>query len=132
MKPEIKARWLAALRSGDYRQSQYRLREGDAYCCLGVLCDLVRREVGGEWLKATNALDGNDKTLWPDATENTYVFNAGQADSTGGMLPPVVAHYAGLDVNHLGVRILPHLMLTDMNDQGSNFAEIADSIEKHL
>jgi hypothetical protein len=46
MDAEIKAKWVEALRSGKYEQGQNRLRRGDAFCCLGVLCDVVG---GGEW-----------------------------------------------------------------------------------
>jgi hypothetical protein len=40
MNPEVKARWVAALRSGEYKQAKNSLRKQDAFCCLGVLCDL--------------------------------------------------------------------------------------------
>ena len=41
LKPEIKQLWLAALRSGDYKQAQGVLRNpSNAMCCLGVLCNL--------------------------------------------------------------------------------------------
>jgi len=36
-----KARWLEALRSGKYKQGKQRLRKGDSFCCLGVLCDIT-------------------------------------------------------------------------------------------
>ena len=38
MDPEIKAKWLAALRSGEYKQCQGGLKVDGRYCCLGVLC----------------------------------------------------------------------------------------------
>lgn len=41
MNPEIKAKWLAALRSGEYQQGRGCLRRGSKefpqFCCLGVL-----------------------------------------------------------------------------------------------
>lgn len=40
MDAELKAKWIAALRSGEYKQGNGRLRDGDKYCCLGVLCDV--------------------------------------------------------------------------------------------
>lgn len=33
-------RWIAALRSGKYNQTQQRLQDNEGYCCLGVACDL--------------------------------------------------------------------------------------------
>ena len=36
LNPEAKAKWVAALRSGKYKQGHGRLRDGDTFCCLGV------------------------------------------------------------------------------------------------
>jgi hypothetical protein len=45
--PELKQRWLDALRSGKYKQGKGALRTGkDHFCCLGVLCDISG---AGEW-----------------------------------------------------------------------------------
>jgi hypothetical protein len=50
MDPVVKAEWVAALRSGDYRQGKLALRTENAeYCCLGVLCDLYAQKGEGEW-----------------------------------------------------------------------------------
>lgn len=35
-----RAEWIAALRSGKYKQGKSRLKRGDAFCCLGVACDI--------------------------------------------------------------------------------------------
>lgn len=45
MNPELKAKWIEALRSGKYLQGERRLRtltsgKPDTYCCLGVLGDI--------------------------------------------------------------------------------------------
>lgn len=45
MSPELKAKWVAALRSGEYKQGREVLRNGDQFCCLGVLCDIIGLEV---------------------------------------------------------------------------------------
>ena len=35
---EVKERWIAALRSGEYKQGKHKLETSDGfYCCLGVL-----------------------------------------------------------------------------------------------
>lgn len=41
MSPELKALWLNALRSGEYRQTTGTLKDTDGYCCLGVLCHVA-------------------------------------------------------------------------------------------
>jgi hypothetical protein len=130
MKPEIKARWLAALRSGNYRQAKYRLREGNDFCCLGVLCDILSPDIGGEWVKPKEK-----ETAWP-VTEHSFQFRCRtdhqNTEDVGGLLHERVAEVAGLDTNQLGVSFKPHLTLADLNDQGKSFAQIADTIEKYL
>lgn len=41
MKPELKAKWLEALRSGKYSQTTKVLQDSTGFCCLGVLCDVA-------------------------------------------------------------------------------------------
>lgn len=42
MKAELKAKWIAALRSGKYPQARKQLRTVDGrFCCLGVLCEVA-------------------------------------------------------------------------------------------
>lgn len=51
MNAELKAKWTAALRSGDYLQHTGKLQSyvypgsPPAYCCLGVLCKIQNPEV---------------------------------------------------------------------------------------
>ena len=39
--PELKKKWVDALRSGKYRQSRGALKGQRGYCCLGVLASLA-------------------------------------------------------------------------------------------
>ena len=57
-------KWVKALRSGEFKQANDVLRDGGAYCCLGVACVLRHRESGesypdltghGEHLKTDGA-----------------------------------------------------------------------------
>jgi hypothetical protein len=55
MDTELKAKWVEALRSGDYKQTSHVLHDEqeNAYCCLGVLCIVAKKELDGEtypWL----------------------------------------------------------------------------------
>lgn len=50
LKPEIKQRWVEALRSGEYKKGKYQLKNSyGEFCCLGVLCDLHSKETGENW-----------------------------------------------------------------------------------
>ena len=114
MNQQVKEKWLNALRSGDYQQTQNYLHKEDGFCCLGVLCDLYIKENNEEWNLAV-AEDGD---------RDYYEFQ----DKTG-RIPLSVIEWAGVeDCN-------PNICgrsLAERNDTGSTFNEIADLIEKHL
>jgi hypothetical protein len=52
MNAALKAKWVAALRSGGYRQTTGTMRRasssGVEYCCLGVLCALAGDAIANE------------------------------------------------------------------------------------
>jgi len=41
MDKKLKAKWVKALRSGEYKQAAVRLRSSDGFCCLGVLREIA-------------------------------------------------------------------------------------------
>ena len=114
MNPQIKQKWVDALRSGDYQQGRNYLRTDNGFCCLGVLCDLYGKENNVEWNLAV-AEDGD---------RDYYEFQ----DKTG-RIPLSVVEWAGVeDCN-------PYICgrsLAERNDTGSTFNEIADLIQEHL
>ena len=80
LRDEVKAAWLEALRSGQYTQGEGALRAGDRYCCLGVLCDVYRKDVGvGEW-KAhekeinTSFIAGQESFFFPPIVVGEWAF----------------------------------------------------------
>ncbi len=107
MNPKIKAKWVKALRSGDYKQGRLRLRKKDKFCCLGVLCNLHAQ--------AHPAIAAKEKS------PETYLGNI-------AVLPGLVEKWSGVYVTY---------DLTTKNDgtegeKKHNFNQIADYIEKHL
>jgi hypothetical protein len=67
MNKEVKEKWLAALRSGEYKQGRHALKQDNNFCCLGVLCDIYSKEKNVPWEKLgnyDNILDS--KTILPD------------------------------------------------------------------
>ena len=69
MDATLKAQWVAALRSGAYRQGRVSLYTpgDDTYCCLGVLCKIAGgspKEASG--YSITNPLLGDkiEQILW--------------------------------------------------------------------
>ena len=73
-------RWVAALRSGKYRQGQGGLRTGDRYCCLGVLCDLADpegwEELGsrGEYFHRTRSAYPRDDIISAVGLDGAHLF----------------------------------------------------------
>lgn len=100
--PEFKAKWIAALRSGEYKQGTVHLynESNDSYCCLGVACFLH------------NGIRPKGSGFMPSG-ESGYT-----------VLPAAIN--GGLTSNHAAYR------LADMNDRGDSFNEIADWIEENL
>jgi hypothetical protein len=120
---EIAKKWVAALRSGEYRQSKSQLRRGDGFCCLGVLCELAAKEGVGQW--------------------NGTAFTTDRMHMGGDFVD---------FVNHRDVHYLPHGVtgwacvqskdpqvlddnngkshLSELNDNGFTFDQIATIIEK--
>lgn len=113
MKPEIKRKWLEALRSGQYKQTSGCLTDGERFCCLGVLTNLYLLEVGEEWRQ--------------DKTGDIGVLEGGEV--RGGYLSERVYLWAGLSLHDV---IAGRRSLSEANDSGTAFPEIADLIEKHL
>lgn len=119
MKPEVKALWLEALRSGKYIQGIETLRKEILpsrileHCCLGVLCDLHSKETGG---------------VWEEGWKGKYTYYGKDT-----FPPQCVIEWAGLQnqVFDTGdVRVFQHKSLSNLNDEGKSFAEIADIIEE--
>ncbi len=113
MDPEIKARWVAALRSGEYPQGRHGLRGKDEsrFCCLGVLCDLHAKEGLGEWNRG--GYKGIDLRY-----EDEVCY-----------LPISVLKWSGLEER---APRIGEVTLSGLNDEGKSFPEIANLIEAHL
>jgi hypothetical protein len=119
MNPDIKAEWLAALRSGKYTQGRSRLRtqfdNTESFCCLGVLCDVAAKDGPGQWAKG-----------------GSYYLTDGSHSDTS--LPLGVSKWAGLnDDNDPVVGPGGGMCLSSLNDENRlSFADIADLIEEYL
>lgn len=117
MNAEIKAKWLAALRSGRYSQARGRLFNGAAFCCLGVLCDTIDHD-GWSELSEDEA-----PTLGPDNFSHPF-------GDSNELLDP---HFR----DEIGIPAEAETKLTHMNDgenggPPANFTEIAEWIEENL
>lgn len=112
MNQNIKTKWLEALRSGQYQQVKGVLRHSDSansqgYCCLGVLCDIYSKETATPWV--------GDSFLG-----HTCV------------LPLEIIKRCDISINQFGGLGLLQDSLSQMNDHGKTFNDIADVIEEKL
>lgn len=120
--------WIAALRSGDFKQTKGTLkstrRNGNAsYCCLGVLVEVC----GNKKEKATllDMLDAN-KYVAPKGGVGLGHYVKGGQDASAGDLSPTMMTRVGLTPDHCAE-------LIEMNDsQNRRFGTIANFIEKHV
>jgi hypothetical protein len=127
MNQQVKEKWTAALRSGDYRQGTHALRKtlpdgSQQHCCYGVLCELAVKE-----------------GVIPDP--KPYVFDTSRAafESLGvhygvtSTLPRAVEIWADLESFQeakIGDEITNLMKHND--DHNATFAQIADAVEQQF
>ena len=99
----LKASWLEALRSGRYKQDRGKLRTENGFCCLGVLCDVIDSN-SWDWFELP---DGGKSYIHGNDTSYVTSMKYGNCE-------------------------LYQIELSNMNDRGKSFSEIADYIEKNV
>lgn len=109
MKRSIARKWAQALESDEYKQCKGRLRKGNSFCCLGVLCNLHAQE--------------HPEIAAAQKRKGIYLDHS-------AALPDEVKEWAGMCSSDGYTDYDNHLV--DMNDsEGKSFAEIAKVVRKH-
>lgn len=118
MKKKIMEKWVAALESGEYKQTKGQLRKklekksAYGFCCLGVLCNLHAQ--------------AHPKIAAKETDPESYLG--------GDAFPPIeVLEWAGLQtengqINH---KDWQSNSLTVLNDDGKTFKTIAKTIREN-
>lgn len=132
LNPEVKEKWLTALRSGDFEQGKDALKNKSytgtpQHCCLGVLCEIAVQE---------------GVIPPPTQTESDGWFYGVDGDESWSGLPHVVAQWAGLGDPASDMWVdspreddaerKERNSLSGLNDYGYTFEQIADLIEEQL
>ena len=112
--PEFKAKWVAALRSGEFTQASDALelsKDGKVIgnCCLGVGCRVLGLTP-----------DGHEQPDFMRADATVHSF-----DGTWSTLSERLLRQFGIDEDAAQY-------LANLNDGGTSFSEIADYIEANL
>lgn len=103
MNKELRDKWVAALRSGEYPQTQQHLKDACGYCCLGVLLDI------------------DDPIGWEAKNPRTTFFEHRKGVE------------CELPVGAYGMDHKTQSLLVRMNDtENASFARIADWIEQNI
>jgi hypothetical protein len=115
--------WVAALRSGEYRQTTGTLRaltgpDEFRFCCLGVACDVAAKAGVGEW----------------DENSDEFIVIAGDTRyAEEGELPAPVRDWLGLYDNsgsyQYGAEYDTTSLITNNDSDGWDFEAIAKLIE---
>ena len=117
-------KWVAALRSGEYKQTRYKLhaREG-GFCCLGVACEVFRQETGaGEWDAEgidtlsfrTSPWEQPEMMALPNSVKDWLGLNGDEGE------------FVAVEMEGITGRVGT---LSRMNDRGKTFEQIAGWIE---
>lgn len=134
---EVMREWVRQLRSGERTQGKDRLRTGDSFCCLGVLCEIAVEQ--GVIPPPTVNMEKFARRVGDTieiAELPAYEFApAVPIDSLSWWykaMPPLdVLNWAGISRQKCATTPgdLTVDRLAEMNDDGISFAEIADVIE---
>lgn len=104
MDKDAKREWVAALRSGEYKQTYNKLYDSGSYCALGLLCKVAEPL---EWDEYANCL----------VTERGDFYNT----------------FPNTEQCKVGLKSQDAMTVTYMNDKKhASFKQIADYIEEYL
>ena len=127
--PDFKAKWVAALRSGKYRQVAGTLRATNpsgkhSFCCLGVACNLIsnRRWAEDKYKK------GKSMAGWGglgSGADSGFPFFTEEID-------PLNVDAWGRPGRDRGVHATINCLISMNDDFGATFEDIADFVEANL
>jgi hypothetical protein len=125
MDTELKAKWINALRSGEYTQAEGMLHDSEngGYCCLGVLCKVMGAEFG-------EAIEASDDDEYGPSTYDYVPHIGNKVLGCDEELKDIIC-------KDLGIPDQSQLIMRNDGNEGlgvrkHSFSEIADYIEKNL
>ena len=122
MLTDFQKKWVAALRSGTYSQGTGFLCRNDAYCCLGVACEVAAipsRKYDPTCVGSYKTFEG----MRVGIELESYQEMLGIKDALGSFIVNEVA------AKITGAQIGKTTHLAFLNDHGCTFDQIADIIE---
>lgn len=114
LEKEFGTKWLAALRSGKFKQGSQYLKSEDGYCCLGVACAIT--------MPSANLKDAHFIISKKDVDANT----CSERELISTKLYDSIPELLRGDCNLFARQV------SEMNDEGVPFEEIADWIEQNV
>lgn len=140
--------WVAALRSGEYKQATGRLRTPEGWCCLGVLTDLAIKKglIDAEWEDHPEHGWAEYSVVWRHSNGTQHRMSQILPDdlhlmvglySASGDLPHrdqwrMPDPYGDVRSSRHDGRAWEFGSLAGANDDGVNFLAIADAVESRL
>lgn len=134
---EMEKKLVAALRSGKYKQGKSYLRVGDRFCCLGVACDLINAldMDEGRWIPPRNPDECDQDDYMQHDLDGAFEFESGP-DTSPEVLVPAMMRWLDWETGagdlHITQRSGADARLSELNDSGFTFDQIADIIEAGL
>lgn len=131
MKKEVMEKWVAALRSGKYKQGRDKLKKKDTkgvirHCCLGVLCELYNEQNKNNKYAFS---DKDDQQLLPLEVEQWAGMKSNDGEINNSVDLLYYVEQAGLGELNYHHRI--NHRLSEFNDQHKfKFSALANIIEK--
>ena len=89
--------WVDALKSGDYKQGYFEFHDykDDSYCCLGVLCNVLKFKSESSTMISTRGKQGSwDYPLLSEEDQNKFIhMNDSKSKSFPEIAEAIVEHF---------------------------------------
>ena len=124
MLPENVQKWIAALRSGKYKQTRGYLKDVNGFCCLGVASDICPSV---SWLENPKGEDffaiSNDSQIkWDIKTRNGYHQETNDKhEMEGAQLPAEVVEWLGIASSEGSFEATDEIKKNLMDDDDGEF-----------
>lgn len=132
--PEVKSKWIAALRSGEWRQGIGELRTETGFCCLGVLAEVLEPGVT-EHSQQLGGLCMLREMAYEDFPyKSTFIERHGLQALLGEShaLKQLADEYRSDEANNVADASIDTSLMC-LNDDGEySFEQLADLIEEYL
>jgi hypothetical protein len=129
---EVKTKWVAALRSGDYKQDYDTLNSGEGFCCLGVLAEVLEPGITGRDGKLENVRSLSVALPAQKLCREHDIWNVLEQPTDAALRENAKVVSPNAFLLGKNIRTVGNLLMTINDGRSTSFGQLADFIEGNL